>query len=69
MAGLWRRPADVIQFFSVALTVSTAMRLCTLRRFSGLRRSSHARSKSEQHLLEMEGETAIDTELRALQFG
>ena len=43
------------------LLPSTGMRLCALGRFFGLRRSSHACSKSE-HLREMEGETAIDSD-------
>ena len=68
MACLWRSPTDVIHQFSVAPNVSTAMRLCALGRLFALRRSSHSCSKPE-HLREMEGETAIDSELRGLQFG
>lgn len=68
MACLWRSPTDVIQMFSVAPNVSTVMRLCALGRLFALRRSSHSCSKPE-HPREMEGETAIDSELRGLQFG
>lgn len=80
-AGPWRRPANFIhiflsrrptesvQIFAGPRNLLTALRPCTLQLLPARVRCSHACPKTEEHLLEMEGETAIDGELCGLQFG
>ena len=63
---------NLIHDFSVGPHVFSAVRHCAVPWLSSLPRSSHARTKSakpEQEVLQMEVETAIDSELRALHFG
>ena len=80
-AGLGRKTANFIQsFLSLGRTefvqicadptnVHTVVRSCRLRLLRATAPCSHASPTTEQQLLEMEGETAIDGELRSLDFG
>ena len=55
--------------FSIHSRVLGDARTCALRQLPGLRRSSHACATSWRRVFGMEEETAIDNELRGLEFG
>lgn len=69
MGGFVLDSHKVHPYFSVRRQVPRALGHRKLRGLCTLRRSSDGPPKADQQALQMEEDTAIDNELRGLQFG